>query len=75
MLAALDAFQDFKRAIVAEFDLVDALELIGNAEALANKLQRDARATRRGLPSAKEQEPFAIEAGQRGNGLSKDGRG
>ena len=54
MLAAFDAFENFKGAIVAERDLVDAIKLVGDAQALTDQLQRDARAARRGFPSAEQ---------------------
>ena len=36
VLAAFDALQHFKGAVVAKIDLVDALELVGDAETLAD---------------------------------------
>jgi hypothetical protein len=69
MLAAFDALQHFKAAVVAEVDLVHALELVGDAEALADELQRDARAARGRLPAAEEQQLGAVEAGNGGDGL------
>ena len=56
VLAAFDALQHFKDAVVAEIDLVDALELVGDAEALADDLKRDARAARGRLPSAEQKQ-------------------
>ena len=75
MAAAFDALQDFEGAVVAEVDLVDALELVGDAEALADELQRDAGAAGGGFPSAEEQELGAIEAGDGGDGFSEGGGG
>jgi hypothetical protein len=60
MFAAFDALQHFKAAVVAEVDLVYALELVGDAEAFADKLKSDARAARGRLPAAEEKQPLAV---------------
>ncbi len=75
MLAAFDALQHFKGAIVAESDLIDALKLIGDAEALADELESDAGAASGRFPSAEEEELIAIDAGNCGDGFSEDGGG
>ncbi len=50
-------------------DLIDALELVGDAEELADDLERDACAAGGGLPSAENEELGAIEAGDGGDGF------
>ena len=74
MLAALDALQHLERSIVAQRDLVDALKLVGDAEAFADELQRHTRTARCRLPSAEEQQPIAVESGQRGDRLCQRSR-
>jgi len=59
--AAFDAFQNFKRAIRLHGELIDALELIENAEAFADQLHGDARAARSRFPAAKQEQPRAIQ--------------
>jgi hypothetical protein len=54
VLAAFDALQDFKGAVIAQGDLIDALELIGDAEALADELEGDAGAAAGRFPAAEE---------------------
>jgi len=72
VLAAFDALQHFKRAVVAEFNLVDALELVGNAQPLADELQgHAARACR--LPAAEEQALRAVQAWEGIDGVGKHG--
>ena len=44
MFAAFNAFEDFEGAVVAKVDLIDTLELVGDAEALTNDLKRDSGA-------------------------------
>ena len=46
-------------------ELVHALELVVDLEPLADELERHARAARGRLPAAEEQEPRAVEAGER----------
>jgi hypothetical protein len=75
MAAALDALEDFKGVVVAMFNLVDALELIKDAEAFADELESDASAARCRLPPAKDEEARAIETGKGGDGVGEDGCG
>ena len=65
VLPALDALEHLERAVRAGRELVHPLELIGDLEPLADELQRDARAARGGLPAAEQEQPRAIEPGQR----------
>ena len=48
-----------------EADLVDALELVGDPEQFADYLHRRARAARRRLPAAKDQQARLVEARNR----------
>ena len=61
MLAAFDALQNLETSRRREVDLIDALELVGDAEAFADKLKRDACAARGRLPAAEEQELRCVE--------------
>jgi hypothetical protein len=56
VLSAFSALEHLEGAVVTEGDLVDALELVSDAEALADELQRDSRAARGRLPSAEEKQ-------------------
>ena len=75
MASAFDAFQHFEGAVGAEIDLVDALELVGDAEALADKLEGDAGAAAGRLPSTEEKKFAAVEAGDGGDSVGENGGG
>ena len=68
VLSAFHAFQYFKGSVVAQADLVDSKKLVGDAEALADELQRDACAARRRFPSAENKKLRTVEAGNRLDG-------
>ena len=73
--AAFDALEHFEAAIVAHGDLVHALELFGDAEALGHHLHGGSGAARGGFPAAEEQQPGAIQAGDGFDSRSERGGG
>ena len=71
MFAAFDAFENFERAVRVDLEFVDALELIGDAEPLADDLEGDARAARGALPAAEEQQLGFVQAGDGFDGVGE----
>jgi hypothetical protein len=74
MPSALDAFQDFKRTVFANIDLIHSLKLVCNSETLTNQLKRNPRAARCRLPPSKQKQPPAIEPWQRNNDVGQRSR-
>ena len=74
MLATLNALQNFKTAIVVEVNLVNALKLVDDAEALTHHLERGPRASRSRLPPAEEEQAAAVETRNGGDGIGKRGK-
>ena len=71
MTTAFDALEDFERAVLEHLELVHALELVENAEPLADHLQGSAGRARGGLPAAKNEEPGAIQSRKGSDGVGQ----
>jgi len=73
VFAALDALKHAERTVGLHGELIDALELVDDAEALADHLHGGAGAARGGFPAAEDEQTRFVEAGDALDGLGERG--